>query len=346
MRRGLSFLDDYSETTMNDHRLGVFEGSTAVKDLLNPDNSPPLPLVELPASLNPFSGLRVRIFAKLMYLLPLLNIKSLPGLNMLIEAERSGRLEGVDTLIENSSGNTVFSLSVLARLFGISHITALVPWDIAPGKLDMLRLIGADPRLQRDSADGPSGIEMARNRGNDKGHFNPGQYHNEANPRAFEKWVAPQIWDQTRGKLTVVAAGLGTAGTFVGLSRYFRGRSHNVTMVGAICKPDNAVPGVRSEARLREIGFPWREAADFVIEVGTKESFKQSLRLCRSGLIAGPSSGFILAGLLDFFEQQAQDSGLDRLRNEEGEVYATFICGDTPFPYLDKYSTHLDPDDF
>jgi cysteine synthase len=344
--RRLHFLNEHREIIMNEHKLGVFEGATSVKDLLNPDNSPPLPLVELPDSLNPFGDRGVRIFAKLMYLLPLLNIKSLPALNMLLQAKTAGRLEGVDTIIENSSGNTAFSLSVLGRIFGITRITALVPWDIAPGKLDMLRLIGADPRLQRDSADGPSGIELARTYGNDKGRFNPGQYHNDANPGAFEKWVAPQIWEQTKGKLTVLAAGLGTTGTLVGMSRYFRRQPLKVTMVGAICQPGNAVPGVRSESRLREVGLPWREAVDCIVEVGTKESFKQSLQLCRSGLLAGPSSGFVLAGLLHFFEKQATSSVLDRLRNKDGEVYAVFICGDTPFPYLDKYSTHLDPEDF
>src|SRR5258708_26619 len=105
---------------------GVFAGPSAVRDFLNPENNPPIPLVELPANLNPFYEQRVRIFAKLMYLLPLLNIKSLPALNMLLQAKASGALDGVHTLIENSSGNTAFSLAVLARAFGISGVDAVV----------------------------------------------------------------------------------------------------------------------------------------------------------------------------------------------------------------------------
>jgi cysteine synthase len=331
---------------MIDRKGNVFEGPTAVKDFLHPENSPPLPLVELPDALNPFRDKGVRIFAKLMYLLPMLNIKSLPALNMLLEAQSSGRLDGVSTIIENSSGNTAFALGVLCRLFGIQQVTALVPWDIAPGKLDMLRLVGAEPRLHKDAADSQSGIELARVAGKQKGHFNPGQYNNDANPAAFEKWLAPELWNQSNGKMTVMVAGLGTTGTFVGMSRYFRRNSLDVTMVGVICRADSAVPGVRSEARLREIGFSWREASDTIVEIGTKESFKWSLQLCRWGLMAGPSSGFALAGLQHFLETQVGNSALDRLRNKDGEVYTTFICGDTPFPYLDKYSTHLDPSDF
>ena len=331
---------------MSDNHLSIFQGPSAIRDFLNPNNHPFLPLVELPNQLNPFHSEGVHIFAKLMYLLPLLSIKSLPALNMLLEAEASGKLKDVDTIVENSSGNTAFSLAVLAQCFGISRVTALVPWDIAPGKLDLLRLCGVEPRLQKESPGKPSGIALARSAGRETGFFSPGQYDNEANPAAYEKWVAPQIWEQTKGKLTVFASGLGTTGTMVGAGRYFSSVGKKVAMVGVICGPDSAVPGVRSEARLREIGFDWRRSADCIVEADTKTSFKFSLQLCRTGLMAGPSSGFALAGLLRFLELQSQNSGFDRLRNSDGEVCAAFICADTPLPYLDKYSTHLDPEDF
>jgi cysteine synthase A len=281
-----------------------------------------------------------------MYLLPLLSIKSLPAIRMLTEAEASGALKGVDAIIESSSGNTAFALGVVASLFGIRRVVAVVPWDIAPGKMELLRLCGVEPRLVRDGSGQPSGIAQAREGGREPGWFNPGQYENEANPRACETWIAPEIWAQTEGKLTVFATGLGTTGTLLGASRVFPRSNPKVTLVGVICAPTSAVPGVRSEARLREIAFPWRETADAIVEVETKESFKKSLELCRSGLMAGPSSGFALAGLLKFLQERAAASELDALRNDDGEVLATFICADTPLPYLDKYSTHLDPADF
>ena len=65
--------------------LNVFSGPDAIKDLLNPDRNPPLPLVEIPEHLNPFVKDGVRVFAKLMNFLPLANVKSLPAYNMLIE---------------------------------------------------------------------------------------------------------------------------------------------------------------------------------------------------------------------------------------------------------------------
>jgi cysteine synthase len=327
-------------------RRGVFEGPNAIREFLNPENNPAIPLVELPDSLNPFRSQNVRIFGKLMYLLPLLSIKSLPAIRMLADAEAAGNLKGVDAIIESSSGNTAFALGVVAPQFGIRRVVAVVPWDIAPGKLELLRLCGVEPRLVRDGPDEPSGIAQARENGREPGWFNPGQYHNDSNPRAFEKWVAPEIWKQTDGKLTVFVTGLGTTGTLTGASRVFPRKDPKVTLVGVICAPGHAVPGVRSEKRLREIAFPWRTTADAIVEVETKESFKRSLELCRCGLMAGPSSGFALSGLLKFLQARVADSSLDTLRNEDGEVLATFICADTPLPYLDKYSTHLDPTDF
>lgn len=325
---------------------GVFAGPDALRDFLNPENHPPLPLVELPDRLNPLRVRGVRIFAKPMYLLPLLSIKSLPALNMLREAAAHGDLDDVTALVENSSGNTAFSISVLAGLFGVSQVVAMVPYDIAPGKLDLLRLCGAEPRLVRATAGPQSGISQARETGRSAGWFNPGQYENPANPAAAEKWVAPEIWTQTSRKLTVFATGLGTTGTLVGASRYFREKKAAVKVVGVLCDPQSAVPGVRSEAALVEIAFPWRESADAIVEAGTRESFKKSLELCRAGLMGGPSSGLALCGLVRYLEKEAAAGRLDDLRNDDDEVLSAFVCADTPLPYLDKYSTHLDPADF
>ncbi len=334
------------KTTPDTSAMNVFEGADSIRDFLNPENALPLPLVELPDRLNPFRADGVRIFAKMASLTPLLNIKALPVWNMLQEAESSGRLRDVHTLVENSSGNTALSLAVMAGLFGIGTVTAFVPFDIAPGKLDLLRIAGVQPYLKRGIPGETSGIAEARHMGQAPGYFNPSQYENDANPAAYEKWFAPQIWHQTRGKLTLFAAGLGTTGTLIGCSRYFRKISDKVKIVGAICAPNQAIPGVRSRARLGEIEFDWEPAADAIIEVGTKESFLLSLRLCRTGLMAGPSSGFTLAGLHRYLKARKGEGGLDVLRNAEGEVVSAFVCSDTPLPYLDKYSTHLDAEEF
>jgi cysteine synthase A len=316
----------------------VFSGRDAIKCFLDPDCNAPLPLVELPDSLNPFAGQKVRIFAKLMYLLPLLNLKSLPALSMLQDA--SDRLEGVHTVVENSSGNTAFSLAIVARLFGIRSTRAIVPIDIAPGKLELLRLAGAEVRFAPSER---GGIGLAKQVGERPGFLNLGQYGNPANIAAHAKWTTRQVWEQTDGKLTIYCAGLGTTGTALGAVRFFKENASTVTVVGVYCLPNNAVPGIRSLERLQDVAFNWEMEIPNRVGAGTSESYKQSLDLCRAGLMAGPSSGFALAGLLRFLGEQAD---LDNFRNSDGEVLTAFVCCDTPFPYLDKYSTILDPADF
>ena len=183
----------------------VFSGPDAVQRFLDPDCNPPLPLVELPAWLNPFAEQKVRIFAKLLYLTPLLNLKSMPVLNMLRKA--SSKLEGVHTIVENSSGNTAFSLAVIARLFGVRSVQAIVPIDIAPGKLELLRLAGADVHFAPPEG---GGVALARRVGARPGFLNLDQYSNMANVEAHATWTTQQVWEQTKGKLTIYCAGLGT----------------------------------------------------------------------------------------------------------------------------------------
>ncbi|HTZ90049.1 MAG TPA: pyridoxal-phosphate dependent enzyme [Alloacidobacterium sp.] len=316
----------------------VFAGPDSLKSFLDPDRNPPLPLVELPESLNPFAAQKVRIFAKLLYLLPLLNLKSLPVLSMLQNAGKE--LDGIHTLVENSSGNTAFSLAIVARLFGIRSVRAIVPIDIAPGKLELLRLAGAEVRFAPPEG---GGVALARRMGQRSGFRNLGQYENPANIEAHARWTAKQVWEQTDGKLTIYATGLGTTGTALGAVRFFRENGSKVPVLGVYCLPGSAVPGVRSLQTLKEISFDWQSEVPLRVGVTTSESYKKSLDLCRAGLLAGPSSGFALAGLLHYLEDEKH---LDDLRNSEGEIVAAFICCDTPFPYLDKYSTILDPTDF
>jgi cysteine synthase len=174
------------------------------------------------------------------------------------------------------------------------------------------------------------------------GHINLGQYENEANPMAAKKWLAPWLDRQTNGKVGVIATGLGTTGTALGLYRYFKKRA---AIVGVNLLPQNFVPGLRTLEKIEEdVRFNWRPALAARIEVGRKESFEKSLRLVQEGYPAGPSSGSAYAGLLKFLQEQRHNGVLDQYRNKQGNLVAVVICPDGPRPYLEKYSSELDPE--
>jgi cysteine synthase A len=142
----------------------------------------------------------------------------------------------------------------------------------------------------------------------------------------------------------VLAAGIGTGGTVVGVSKYLKEHSTNITILGITPTPDQ-VPGTRSLERLGEVGHNWETAIGHRIDVSVRESYKASLRLCRSGILGGPSSGLAYAGLLQFLAKVRDADARCSFNNERGELLAVFICPDTLLPYLDKYTTHLDPTD-
>lgn len=326
----------------------VYHGENAILDYLTPDNSNPTPLVELPVQLNPFYDHGVRIYAKLMSALPLSNVKSLPAYNLLKSSYDRGELEGKNTIIENSSGNTVYSLAVLSRYFGINTTKAVVSNEISEGKLQLLRFFGVEAIVNHepicpDPRDVSSGIYKAKVWSHKHNWFNPGQYDNFNNPEAHEKWTGPQIMTQLDGKLDVFCCGLGTTGTMFGAGKYLKSSNPEIVNVGVVRSPNNPVPGPRTRNLLEEIAFDWQGVVDSVVEVGTKESYKASLELCRAGLVVGPSSGFSYIGLLKFLEQQ-KNAGFTR--NSNKTVNCVFICCDTPYVYLKEYFEYLEENQF
>jgi len=328
------------------NKLNIFSGKNSILDFLNPDKNNFLPLVEIPPHLNPYYKEGVRIYAKLLNMLPLLNVKSLPAISMLNKAKKDGRLKEVAKLIENSSGNTALSLSVLGRLMGIKITEAFVSHEISDRKLKLLRLFGVNVIVSEESicpdpADKNSGIYKAKKIGNKPGCFNAGQYENNFNPKSHKKWTAKQIWEQLDGDLQLFCSGLGTTGTMVGCSKFFNKQNKKIRTVGVIRSPNNPVPGVRTRNLLNIIAFNWRNYTDYIEEVGTKDSFKESLKLIRNGLVVGPSSGLAFAGLLKHLQSLKDQNKLGELKNNKSKINAVFICCDTPFVYLDDYFQYL-----
>jgi len=332
--------------------LNVFKGERSIEDFLDPGKHAMLPLVELPPKLNPYAGQRVRIYAKLMSFSPLGNVKGLPAFNMMQGMYQRGELDGVDHVIENSSGNTVYSLALAARQFGVENTSSFVPHEISQQKLAMLQFFGIQPIVNQeppspDAKDSRAGVCKAREMGTTQPDWvNPGQYENPDNPLAHEKWTAKQIWQQTEGRINVFCAGLGTTGTLLGTATELKRNNDAIRIVGVMREDANYVPGVRTEGLLELIDFDWRAQVDHIEKITTAESYRKSMQLSRSGIIVGPSSGFALCGLLGFLEEMQEKGALDDLRNDDGEIHCVFICPDGPTPYLDEYFKYLDSSEF
>ncbi|KAF2271446.1 tryptophan synthase beta subunit-like PLP-dependent enzyme [Westerdykella ornata] len=342
---------------MPSNPLNVFRGPDSLAQFLDPDSSPPLPLVELPGALNPLRRKGVRIYAKLLTQLPAQNVKSLPArlttgsiaLNML-QNEHNAQHQRI---VEASSGSTVLSQAMIARaLWNHEDVHAFVTNKKHPDSLKLLRFFGIKVNLygglaQQEPYD-PKGI-MARLRRlaeTDSTVCYPGQYHNDCNWKSHEQWTGAQIWKQLP-EVRVFASTVGTGGCAVGTGSYLKSRNPAVQVVGVCNVFGDPTPGPRHFPNFESSPFPWRQTIDHFESVASVDSYRTSMKLSRYGLIAGPSSGEALHGLLVYLEKTSANNGLDNLRDPAtGEIHCVFVCADLPYQYMDMYYRKLPAEEF
>ncbi len=323
--------------------VNVFAGENGLFDYLCPANYAPTPLVELPADLNPLRQDGVRIFAKMMPAVPLMNIKSIPAFSMLSKAAANGRLDEVNRIIESSSGNTVLSLSVMAKLFGIDTTCALVDHSIDPSLARMLRLFGIELYLHAGPGHEHFGrlqprSDRATKMGAQSGWFNPGQYSNPDNPEGFARWLAPDVWKQTSGRISLLSCALGTCGTMVGVSRTLREHNPSIQVVACMPSAGQAIPGPREKSLLSDVAFPWQSVANECLELTAEQGFSASIALLRRGIFGGPSSGMNYAGALNYLNKLKTTGALRELVTAQGgEFWCVFLCCDSPLAHIDEY---------
>ncbi|KAK7420422.1 hypothetical protein QQZ08_010409 [Neonectria magnoliae] len=313
----------------------VFRGSRSVADYFDPDKNPPLPLIELPDRLNPFKGDN--------------NIKSLPALKMLRNEPKARDKK----IVEASSGSTVLSLGIIARvLWGNEDVDAYVTNKKSPESLSLLRFFGIRPCLygglaQQEPTD-PTGImcRLRKKASQDGDVVYPGQYDNPNNWKAHEEWTGPQIFKQLP-EINIFCATVGTGGAITGTGVHLKSQKSSVKVVGVFNVFGDPTPGPRHFHGFHTSGFPWQGTVDSRVEVASVDSYRMSMRLSREGLIAGPSSGQALQGLLDYITKLKQAGGLADLRDERtGEISCVFSCSDLPYQYLSVYFQKLGTDEF
>ena len=280
-----------------------------------------------------------------MQFVPLYNIKSLPAWSMFagISAEN---LKNINHLVEYSSGNTVLSLTVLAKHFGVPHMHAIITPDVPEYKKRLLKLVGTEIFISH----GPScpdvnacvgGVYEAKMMGKKKGWHNMNQYINPEIPKASSEYIGKELWNQLNGQITIFASTIGTAGTIYGTSSYLKSKNKNIFVAGATIKKGFSVPGPRGEEHINKLVFPWGKIVDKTIPIDAVSAYKSSLDLIRLGLFVGPSTGMLFAMVLQMIKNMKKNKTLNNHRNKKGEVVVAFISGDTMYPYVDEYFEKL-----
>lgn len=243
------------------------------------------PMVEL-KKLNP--NKKVRIFAKLEGNNPGGSVKDRPALNMIRSALERGTIKPGDKLIEATSGNTGIALAMIARLFDL-HIELVMPSTSTKERTLTMEAFGAKVTLL-DS------IEICRDYADEKAArgeaYILNQFANPDNYAAHYKTTGPEIWKDTDGAITHFVSSMGTTGTIMGCSRFFKEKNNDIQIVGCQPTEDSSIPGIRRWPKeyLPKIFEP--ERVDRVIDVSQQEATMMARELAKTeAIFAGMSSG-------------------------------------------------------
>jgi len=235
------------------------------------------------------------VLAKLEGNNPAGSVKDRPAISMVRRAEERGTIKPGDTLIEPTSGNTGIALAMAAAIRGF-RMVLIMPEHLSVERRQTMRAFGAEIILTPQAG----GMEGARDLAEKMVREGKGimldQFANPDNPLAHYETTGPEIWRDTGGKVTHFVSSMGTTGTIMGCSRYFKEKNSAIQIVG--CQPEAGaqIPGIRKwpEAYLPKIYDKAR--VDRLEYVGQADAEDMTRRLAREeGIFAGISSGGAVA---------------------------------------------------
>ncbi len=276
------------------------------------------------------SGARANLFAKLESFNPAGSVKDRVALEMIADAEASGKLTKDATMIEPTSGNTGIGLAALAAAKGYRLIITM-PETMSVERRMLMKAYGAELVLT-DGAKGMAGAiekaeELAKSIPN---AFVVGQFINPANPEAHRKTTGPEIWEDMDGNVEIFVSGVGTGGTITGAGEYLKEKNPDIRIIAVEPKDSPVLSGGSAGAHgLQGIGAGFvpvilnTSVYDEVIPVTTEEAYAASRALAKSeGILVGISSGAALhAATLVAKRSENADKNIVVLLPDTGDRY-------------------------
>jgi cysteine synthase B len=242
------------------------------------------------------------------------SVKDRPAFSMIRRAQERGDIKPGDTLIEPTSGNTGIALAMCAAMMGYRMILVM-PEHLSVERRQSMAAFGAEIVLTPKQG----GMETARDvaekmRDEGKGVILD-QFANPDNPLSHYEGTGPEIWRDTQGRITHFVSSMGTTGTIMGCSRFFKEKNPKIQVVGCQPTEGSQIPGIRKwpPQYLPRI-CDWSRV-DRVIEVSQADAEEMTRRLAREeGIFAGISSGGALWAAMQV------------LREVENAVIVSIVC--------------------
>ncbi len=258
-------------------------------------NTPLVPIRKL--NPNP----KVEVWAKLEGCNPGGSVKDRIGLSMIEAAEEAGQLKPGMTILEATSGNTGIGLALVSAIKGYKLLLTMSE-SVSVERRKILAAYGAEFLLTPGNLGTDGAIERAYNLADEQpaDYILVDQYNNPANPLAHFNGTAPEIWEQTQGRITHLVAALGTTGTIVGCSQRLKEFKPEVRVVAVEPYLGHKIQGLKS---LREAYVPGifdKRWVDEKVNVADEDAFETCRRIAKiEGLLVGMSSGAVVFAGLD-----------------------------------------------
>ena len=266
----------------------------------------------------------VALFVKAEHLNPGGSVKDRAALRMILEGERRGRLYPGKTILDATSGNTGIAYAMLGAVRRYP-VALCLPKNASEERKQILRIYGAKI-IETDPLQGSDGAQLLARELAEREpqkYFYPDQYNNEANWRAHFDGTGREIWEQTEGRVTHFLSGLGTCGTFVGVSR--RLKEYNPGVRAISMEPDSPIHGLEGLKHLPTSRMPGifdPTLADEKVEVVTEQAQAMARRLAREeGLFVGVSSGANVVAALALARKLPPNSVVVTILCDGGERY-------------------------
>ncbi len=259
------------------------------------------PLLRL-KSFSECHGIHADVFAKLEYLNPAGSVKDRVAKFMLDDAEARGLIKEGTVIIEPTSGNTGIGIAAVAASRGYRVILTM-PETMSIERRSLLKAYGAEVVL----TDGSLGMKGAIKKADElaariNNSFIPGQFDNEANPRAHFETTGPEIWRDTEGNVDIFIAGVGTGGTITGVGRYLKSINALIKVIAVEPASSPVLSGgCAGSHKIQGIGAGFipknldTSVYDEVLAVDNEDAFKSGREIAREeGILVGISSGAAL----------------------------------------------------
>jgi cysteine synthase B len=253
----------------------------------------------------------VEFYAKAEWFNPGGSVKDRAALEMIREGERSGALQPGKVILDSTSGNTGIAYAMIGAALGY-RVKLCLPSSSSAERKRILKAYGVELVFTPGEEGSDGAIRRVREiyTQDPERYFYPDQYSNPANWQAHYRTTAPEIWAQTRGRVTHFVAGLGTGGTFIGTTRRLKELNPDIRCISL--QPDSAFHGLEGWKHMASAIVPAiydPAVADEDLPVRTEAGYEMAKRLAREeGLLVSPSAAAALCGCLEVAGRLPEDA--------------------------------------